>query len=233
MNSEWNTEITDAQVEDAILKSRAGLPSEFAMVVRRYEMPLRAWLAGHAPPGVDADEIAQRTFIAAYTRLDDYTPGTRFEAWLFTIARFQLKTELTRLRRVAGYHARYAPDLLQRELDRRSNEPSEVFVSQVQCLRECVQSLGDHLRRFVVWRYDEEIPPGPCEDDDCALQIPALGRLHRHIAENGDRKDTALPVATGLVAAKVHPPMGCADETKTTTPQPSELGKKVIEDPET
>jgi RNA polymerase sigma-70 factor (ECF subfamily) len=52
--------------------------------------------------------------------------GTEFGAWLFTIARFQLKTEATRLRRVADYHARYGLDLLQRELDRRTNEPPEL-----------------------------------------------------------------------------------------------------------
>lgn len=150
--------IDDAQIEDAIRRTRAGETAAFEVVVRRFETPLRTWLAGHVPPGIDVDEVAQRTFVAAYSRLGDYTPGTRFQAWLFTIARYQLKTELTRLRRVADYHARYAPDLLQRELERRSKEPPDLFVDRLEHLQACVESLGEHLRRFITWRYGEEIP---------------------------------------------------------------------------
>ncbi|PQO46957.1 RNA polymerase factor sigma-70 [Blastopirellula marina] len=145
-------------MEAAIQRTRDGDTDAFVSVVRQFEVPLRAWLAGHAPPGIDVDEIAQRTFVAAYTRLDDYQADTRFDAWLFAIARYQLKTELTRLRRLADYHARYAPDLLQRELQKRGAEPPELFATRLDHLQTCVDSLADHLRRFVTWRYDEEIP---------------------------------------------------------------------------
>ena len=156
MTSWQNTD--DPQLEDAIRRARKGETAAFETVVRRFETPLRTWLAGHVPPGIDADEVAQKTFVSAFSRLSDYTPGTRFEAWLFTIARFQLKTEVSRLRRVADYHARYAPDLLQRELQRRSDEPAELLVARLDHLRVCLDTLGEHLRRFVIWRYDEEIP---------------------------------------------------------------------------
>ncbi|WP_233200169.1 sigma-70 family RNA polymerase sigma factor [Blastopirellula marina] len=148
----------NSQLEAAIQRTRDGDTDAFVSVVRQFEVPLRAWLAGHAPPGIDVDEIAQRTFVAAYTRLDDYQADTRFDAWLFAIARYQLKTELTRLRRLADYHARYAPDLLQRELQKRGAEPPELFATRLDHLQTCVDSLADHLRRFVTWRYDEEIP---------------------------------------------------------------------------
>ncbi|MCA9070798.1 MAG: sigma-70 family RNA polymerase sigma factor, partial [Planctomycetaceae bacterium] len=146
------------QLEEAIQRTCAGETAAFEVVVRRFEASLRTWLAGHIPPGIDVDEVAQRTFVAAFARLGDYTPGTQFEAWLFTIARYQLKTETTRLRRVADYHARYAPDLLQRELERRSDQPPELLAERLHHLKVCLGSLGDHLRRFVTWRYDEEIP---------------------------------------------------------------------------
>jgi len=119
---------------------------------------MRGWLAAQAPPGVDVDEIAQRSFVAAYTRLSEYEAGTNFSAWLFTIARLQLRTEITRLRRIADYHARYAPDLLQRELERRSEQPSEIWTARVEHLRVCLESLSEHVQQFVRWRYFEEIP---------------------------------------------------------------------------
>ncbi len=147
----------DAPLEAAIRQVRGGDVQAFAAVVRRFERPLRAWLAAHAPPGVDVDEVAQTTFIAAYSRLDDYAPGTNFAAWLFTIARYQLKTETTRLRRIADYRSRYAPDLLARELDRRSDEPA-ADDTQLGFLRECLEAVDDRRRRFLPWRYDEAIP---------------------------------------------------------------------------
>ncbi len=158
MNTDGPTKNDDLQLEKAIRRTCDGEAAAFEQVIRRFETPLRTWLAGHVPPGIDVDEVAQRTFIAAYTRLNEYEPGTRFGSWLFTIAHYQLKTELTRMRRVADYHARYAPDLLQRELERRSSESPELFVERLEVLKSCVDSLGEHLRRFVTWRYEEEIP---------------------------------------------------------------------------
>lgn len=145
-------------IDDAIRRIRSGNTVEFEYVVRKFERPLRAWLAGCAPPGVDVDEVAQRSFVAAFSRLNEYRMGTEFGAWLFTIARFQLKTEATRLRRVADYHARYGLDLLQRELDRRTSGPPEVELARLEHLKKCVETLGDHLTRFITWRYDKEIP---------------------------------------------------------------------------
>lgn len=149
---------TDAEVEQAIGRVVAGEREAFATVVRRFERPLRAWLATHCPPGVDVDEIAQASFIAAYTRLDEYAPGTNFAAWLFTIARYQLQTETTRLRRITDYHSRYAPDLLARELSRRAAEPPAEGSEQLAVLKDCLEAIDDRRRRFLAWRYDEAIP---------------------------------------------------------------------------
>jgi len=147
-----------SEIDDAIRRVRSGDTGAFEVVVRRFERPLRAWLAACGPPGVDVDDVAQQSFLAAFSRLDEYRTGTDLGAWLFTIARFQLKTEATRLRRVADYHARYGLDLLQRELDRRSTERPELEEARLGHLRKCVETLGEHLTRFITWRYDEEIP---------------------------------------------------------------------------
>lgn len=145
-------------LDEALQRVLRGETAAFEDVVRRFELPLRAWLASHAPPGVDVDEIAQRSFVASFTRLAEFELGTNFAAWLFTIARYQLRTETTRLRRIADYHARYGPDLLQRELDRRVAEPLEGAVQRFEDLNRCLDKLADPLRRFVTWRYEEEIP---------------------------------------------------------------------------
>ena len=148
----------NSRIDEAVCRVRNGDHGAFEIVVREFERPLRAWLAGCGPPGVDVDEIAQKTFVAAFSRLNEYCAGTDFGAWLFTIARFQLKTEATRLRRIADYHARYRLNLLQRELDRQSNERPRLDRVRLEHLEKCVETMGEHLTRFITWRYDEEIP---------------------------------------------------------------------------
>jgi RNA polymerase sigma-70 factor (ECF subfamily) len=148
----------DTAVEAAIRQVRAGDVQAFAAIVYRFERPLRAWLATHAPPGVDVDDIAQASFVAAYSRLEEYTADTNFAAWLFTIARYQLQTETTRLRRIADYHSRYAPDLLARELERRTAAPAGEQDDRLGFLKDCLEALDATRRQFLVWRYDDAIP---------------------------------------------------------------------------
>ncbi len=148
----------DSKIDDAVRRVSRGETAAFEIVLRRFERPLRAWLAAHVPLGLDVDEIAQRSFVAAFSRLGEYELGTNFGAWLFTIAKFQMRTEATRLRRIADYHARYGPDLLQRELDRRCDDSPEMWTTRLENLQLCLDLLSDHLRQFVTWRYDEEIP---------------------------------------------------------------------------
>ncbi len=146
------------QLEGLILRTIGGDRHAFGEIVRAFQQPIRGWVAAHCPPGGDADEVAQRTFLAAFKRLKDYQRGTNFQAWLFAIARYQLMTEATRLRRLADYHSRFAPDLLQRELDRRlSEEPPEHMINRLEALKVCIQGLGGSARGLLCWRYDERI----------------------------------------------------------------------------
>ena len=146
------------EIDDCLRRVRAGENAAFEPVVRRFQRPLRAWLAMRAPPGVDADDVAQQALVLAFTRVSEFQLGTDFAAWLFTIAAFQLRGETTRLRRVADYHSRYAPEIFAQALDRRAAESPGFAEARLDSLRECVQSLGEPLRRYLAWRYDEGIP---------------------------------------------------------------------------
>ncbi len=151
-------EYSQLSTDDCVRLVLQGERDAFEVVVRRHERSLRSWLAVHAPPGVDVDEIAQQAFVAVFSRLNEYKPGSNFAAWLFTVARYQLKSETTRLRRVADYHTRYAPQLFQRELERVDEQSPEIWVERTESLRQCLESLSEPLRQFVDWRYREEIP---------------------------------------------------------------------------
>jgi len=107
------------EIDDFLRWVRAEETAAFEPVVRRFQRPLRAWLVMRSPPGVDADDVAQQSLVLAFTRLAEFQPGTDFAAWLFTIAAFQLRGEASRLRRVADYHSRYAPEMFAYSLDHR------------------------------------------------------------------------------------------------------------------
>lgn len=148
---------SDELVDDVYRRAQAGDMRAVEVVVGHYQRRLRAWVAAHCPIGGDADEVAQRTFVAAITRIAEFEIGTSFSAWLFTIARYQLMTEATRLRRLADYHSRIAPDLLARELERRSQQPDEQTLERLQHLKGCLAALGESSRQLIEWRYAAEI----------------------------------------------------------------------------
>jgi RNA polymerase sigma-70 factor (ECF subfamily) len=152
-------EIHNDRLPDHIIaRARTGVRSAFEEIVRRYQRRIRAWLAAHCPPGGDVDEVAQRTFLAVYTRLGEYRDGTNFDAWLFTIARFQLMTEVTALRRQADYHSRFASDLLARELERRAEQPDGLTADRLRHLASCLECVPERDRQVLDWRYRENLP---------------------------------------------------------------------------
>jgi RNA polymerase sigma-70 factor (ECF subfamily) len=140
-----------------ISQAKAGQRAAFEEIVRCFQQRLRAWVAAHCPPGGDADEVAQRTFLAVYTGLGEFQDGTNFEAWLFTIARFQLMTEATRLRRQADYHSRFAADLLARELGRRAEAGDDATQDRLRHLKTCLERVPEQDRQVLDWRYREQL----------------------------------------------------------------------------
>lgn len=146
-------------LDDSVRRVLRGDTEAFGDIVRSYAGPIRAWTASQCPPGVDADDVSQDTFLEAFRRLADYTPGTDLRAWLFAIARFQLLSACTRARRVADYHSRYAPVALADELERRASEVDLGEVSErIEHLRACLEYLDAPARDALRWRYELSLP---------------------------------------------------------------------------
>src|SRR5687767_7051396 len=146
-------------LEAQVRRVREGDPAGFEAVIRAFEWPVRTWVVAHCPPGGDADDVAQRTFIEAFKRIAEYAPGTDFRAWLFAIARYQLLAESTRLRRIADYHRRYAPHALAEELDRRISAVEIAGRSErIDQLRGCLSGLNPQAREILGQRYGDGLP---------------------------------------------------------------------------
>jgi RNA polymerase sigma-70 factor (ECF subfamily) len=144
-------------LDDALRRAQAGDLAAFETVIRAFEAPLRAWTVAHCPPGGDADDVAQRTFIEVFRGISGFRAGSDFRAWLFTVARFQMQAEATRLRRRADYHQRYAPRALVDALA-RSAEAGEDAECKLDHLKHCLQGLEAPTRILLTQRYDEGLP---------------------------------------------------------------------------
>ena len=170
--------LNPVETDALVRRAQAGDDEAFGALVRAYEWAVRAWITARCPAGADADEVAQVTFVEAFQSLGRYQLGGDFRAWLFTIARYQVMAELTRLRRLADYHERYFPHALWQELERRALTLEDQHDDdRVIALRGCLNKLDATARGLLVQRYTDEIPVQQIADD-CGR---SLGAIKKHL----------------------------------------------------
>jgi RNA polymerase sigma-70 factor (ECF subfamily) len=116
----------------------------FGELVRRYQSPVRAFLARMTRSDVHlADDLAQETFLKVWQKLHTYRGGARFSTWLFGIAVNEF--------RMAG---RRRKELAWEEVDEspmESEEPAAARNSHLRLdLTEALKLLNSNERAAVV-----------------------------------------------------------------------------------
>lgn len=82
---------TDADLIARVLSRED--PNAFAELVRRYQSPVRAFLARMARGDSHlADDLAQETFLKAWKNLRTFRGNAKFSTWLFGIALNELRS---------------------------------------------------------------------------------------------------------------------------------------------
>ena len=150
MSSERTTKL-----EHAVRLVQSGECDAFRDIVDAMLPAVRIFVAGGSLPGVDVDDVVQRTFVEAFRSIGQFKVGTDLQAWLLTIARYQLMMETTRLRRLADYHAKYVPVALARmtEMQLQAEPNDDVRTSH---LRDCLNELPEHARQVLRERYERD-----------------------------------------------------------------------------
>lgn len=99
-------------------------------------------------------EVLQRTNLVICQKAADYRPGTSFEAWTFTIARFQLMA----WRKAQSRNRLVFSDTVYEQIDRKT-EPSEANDdARADVLKDCVKQLNVNERKLLEQRYQEDLP---------------------------------------------------------------------------
>jgi RNA polymerase sigma factor (sigma-70 family) len=91
--------------EALVAAAQGGSTEAFARLVDRHQQPLRAFLRRTCGNWAQADDLAQETFLAAWSRIDRLKAGASVRAWLCGIG---YNKHLTAQRSVARSHSREA-----------------------------------------------------------------------------------------------------------------------------
>lgn len=88
-----------ARFEAALVRQGRTVANEFRDDLMKALPALRTFALSLTGDVTRADDLVQETFARAWTKWHHFTPGTNFTAWLFTILRNQLYSELRKRKR--------------------------------------------------------------------------------------------------------------------------------------
>lgn len=115
----------------------------FGELVRRYQSPVRAFLARMARGDTHlADDLAQETFLKAWQKLRSFRGNARFSAWLFGIAYNEFRML-----------ARQRKELALEEIDEASEERWPITTSNANLridLNEALKTLNSSERAAII-----------------------------------------------------------------------------------
>jgi RNA polymerase sigma-70 factor (ECF subfamily) len=97
-------------------------------------------------------EVLQRTNLVIWQKAADYRPGTSFEAWTFTIARFQLMA----WRKNKSRNRLVFSDMVYEQIDKQTEQSDDD--ARVVALKDCVKQLNVDESKLLEQRYREDLP---------------------------------------------------------------------------
>jgi RNA polymerase sigma-70 factor (ECF subfamily) len=157
-------ELTDGQ---CVQRSRDESPEDFRLLVQRYQRPLFAYISGRLGNQLEAEEIAQESFVRAFLSLKKLRQPDSFYAWLLGIAGRVLKEYFRALKRRDREQAA-AESLMTDEQGATEEYPVEAAIA----------ALPETYRRVILLRYYEGLS---CQEVATRLEIP-LGTVTKTLS---------------------------------------------------
>jgi RNA polymerase sigma-70 factor (ECF subfamily) len=147
----------DAEIDQAIVRVRAGDKDAFREVIAACEAHLRLIVAAILPQVGAVDDVVQKTLVVGFFRLDQYELGTSFMAWITTIARYQALNERRRWLAERSFKERLRAD---QRLEQTLHHGDEVAAFAHEGLGEkldaCLAGLRQQVADIVRAHYLEE-----------------------------------------------------------------------------
>lgn len=137
---------------DRIVESvQSGNVRDFEKLVKAFQWQIRSYLHVRCPIHSDPDDITQEVFIVAYRKIQLFEVGTNFRAWLFSIARYQLLSEIQKQKRRSAFCRAYEGDPTVGQREPLLEDPHDDLM--VAKLQECISQLNEKGREALRLRY--------------------------------------------------------------------------------
>ena len=128
--------------------------SDFEVMLEAMQPRLYGFILKRLADREQTLEVLQRTNLVICQKATDYRPGTSFEAWTFTIARFQVmawRKNLARNRLVFS-------DTVYEQIDGKIRPSEDEDDARVDALKDCVKQLNVDESKLLEQRYQEDLP---------------------------------------------------------------------------
>jgi RNA polymerase sigma-70 factor (ECF subfamily) len=147
--------VPDEQLVALILQGDSGA---FAPLVERHKRGIVNFLYGTVRSAEDANDLAQETFVRAYSHLGTFNPQlAKFSTWLYQIARNAARTHLGKERRRPQHEELYEDETLEQRLPdtRREASPDAMILAEEeqQTVRAALLAVPEKMRTALSLRY--------------------------------------------------------------------------------
>jgi RNA polymerase sigma-70 factor (ECF subfamily) len=150
--------------DDALIQAvRQGVTDAFEPLLDRHLQHVRTFIALRAPVAQLVDEVAHEAFVFAHRHLDEFAPGTSFQAWLRAIAWNLLRAEVQRFSRQQSHLARYAE---QKWAEAAETQAGTSGGREMEFLEECVRQVPPPMQELLTLKYQDA-----CSSDEIARRL--------------------------------------------------------------
>ena len=128
------------------------MSSGFAQQITENQQRLYGYIYSLVGNSASSWDVLQETNLVLWRKQADFQPGTKFDAWAFTVARFQVLAFLRDRKREPL--SILTPELLETFAEDAEAEAGQ-FGERLAALRRCRNQLGGKARRLVQLYYDD------------------------------------------------------------------------------
>ena len=115
---------------------------------------LKYFVLSMLPDPDEAQDIVQETFITITAKANDFSKGSNFKAWAYTIARFKVMETYKKNKREANRLSDTVIELLAAEADEFDKD-----TSASDALKSCLKKLSPKVSKMIELRYQEGWKP--------------------------------------------------------------------------
>ncbi len=124
---------------------------EFVRLLTNHQGVLQSFIASMMPGHPDTADVLQETNLTLWEKIDDFEPGTNFQAWAFAIARFKVLDHLRKCRN--SKLMLFSDEILERLSVAAAQRHPLLYDAKVRALNNCMTTLRPKDQELVQIRY--------------------------------------------------------------------------------